>query len=289
MAIVNILYPSDNARYDPIVENLRSYIRQYPTALKLTKVPNADILAATKHAFGFDIILSMVDTDSAPSVEYYLKDGTDLVYDDISTQKITLSNPNTLAKFILTTTVDYNIESLLERIKPIMTPILEDPSRNEIFRWIRDDVGSWLAKSVSFAASKTKRAYDDHGWDESYIRRASAAYSISIDRSASKDKTVVNKYYLFNRNGYVYTIKGFKKIDKVNKAIYIKDDLSLASGWTLIDGKWHLFNKRHFTENVTMIDGKLYNLKSFGMLDEDPALYEVDPNDMCILHHKIEV
>lgn len=283
MAIVNIIYPSNDNTFEYVIDGLKAYVKGFDTILKMTTVETSKVIEASDHAFGFDIIISVCKSDVS-SVNYFLRDGSILESEITEFAPTTVDNPNTLAKFIIKASDADNATAILEVLKDAIKPILSDPSRNEVFRWIRDDIGSWYALPISQSVQHTKAVYDRFGFDdEVYLGLASCAYKESKCNVTGKNEV---KWYLFNKNGYVYTTVGFKPVLMANKAMYVQEDLTLAEGWVIIDGKWHLFNNCHFTDKVAIIDGALYDLEDYGKLDEDASLFEIDPNDKFTLHRK---
>lgn len=283
MAIVNIIYPSDDNTFESVIDDLKTYVKEFDTILKITTVETSKIVEAANYVFGFDIIISVCKSDTS-SVDYFLRDGSTLQSEITEFTSITVDNLNTLAKFNIKASGADNAAAILEILKDYIEPILSDPSRNEVFRWIRDDIGSWYALPISQSVQHIKVVYDRYRFDdEVYLGLASCAYARSKCNIIGRKET---KWYLFNKNGYVYSTVGFKPVPMANKAIYVQEDLTLAEGWVIIDGQWHLFNNCHFTDNVAIIDGELYDLEQYGKLNEDASLFEIDPNDKFTLHHK---
>lgn len=285
MAIVNVIYPSDDSSFESAINDLKSYVKGFDTILKMTSTETSKITEISNHAFGFDIIISICKSDVS-NVGYFLRSGAELQLDSAQFSPINVDNPNTMAKFVIGIVNINDVDTILGVVKDSIKPILSDPSRNEIFRWIRDDIGSWYSLPVSQSIQHIKVVYDKFGFgNDVYLDFASHAYKVSVCNIKGSKEI---KWYLFNKNGYVYSTVGFKPIPKANKAMYIQEDLTLAEGWTMIDGKWHLFNNCHFTDNAALIDGIIYGLEQYGKLNEDASLFEVDAKDKFVLHRKQE-
>lgn len=281
MAIVNIVHPSDDTTFEPIITDLKSYVTKYDTILKVIQKENSKIVETANWVFGFDIIIAIYKSETA-IVEYYLNDQQELLLDGILCTKFQEENPNNMATFKIGVPDTDLAMTAVDAIKQHISGILADPLRNEIFRWIRDDIGSWYAIPISQAQLETKCVYDKFGFsNEKYLEAAVKAYKTSKCGIDGRKET---PWYLFGKDGYVHFTPGFVPVG--NYAMYVLDNLRLADGWVLIDGNWHLFSNRHISESVATIDDQVVYLSKYGKLDEDSALFEIDPNNRFVLHRK---
>lgn len=262
MTIVNTIYPSDDSTFDLIIGDLNAYITSYSSCiLKSSSIKNAEISNAVKYTSGFDILIAFFKSEELFIAAYTRN--KDFTVDGFTINKINIkSNSYTQIMFVIGSPSADNITGLTDPIKQSIHDILT--YNLDFSRLITDEIGTWY-------------------------HEANTVDNIYMDCIGKVVEPGQINAYMFNEDGYIrldYPKEKFIFLSE-DAIVYVGPCRILGSGWILYkDGKWHLIGPDYYTELLTVIDGKIYYLDRYGMLDEDASLFEIDPDDKYVLHKK---